>query len=191
MTRTDIINTLIKKYNYKTYLEIGVQNGKNINKIECRRKTGIDPDKNTLKFFPGCFIKTSDDFFKENRQTFDIIFIDGLHEFKQTLIDISNSLKVLNKNGTIVCHDMLPPDENHQKVPRIQAQWTGDCWKAWVILRGTRANLDMQVINTDYGCGIIKKGAQKVIEYDALTWQSFVKNKHQWMNIVEPENWIP
>lgn len=191
MTRIDIINTLIKKYNYQSYLEIGVQHGASYKAVNCNNKTAVDNDKLVLKFIPDCFIKTSDEFFRDNKSTFDIIFIDGLHEFEQNLKDIKNSLKVLNKGGTIVCHDMLPPDENHQKVPRIQTQWTGDCWKAFVVLRGTRPDLSMYVINTDYGCGIIRTGKQETINYGPLTWKNFEKNRQEWMNVVEVGEWEP
>lgn len=189
MTRIDIINTLIKKYNYQSYLEIGVQEGSSFKAISCKNKTGVDPDEEVLKWMPDCFIKTSDDFFRDNRQTFDIIFIDGLHRFEQVLTDVNNSLKVLNPDGTIVCHDILPPDENHQRIPRMQNQWTGDCWKAWVILRGNRSDLAMYVINADYGCGIIRPGHQEKIHYKELTWKNFEKYKYEWMNIVEVEDW--
>lgn len=183
MNRVTIINALIQKKSYQSYLEIGVDTGACFNSINCPNKTGVDPSKEVLKNVPGCIVKTSDDFFKQNKQTFDIIFIDGLHHYQQVYRDILNSLKVLNKGGTIVCHDMLPPDEMHQKVPRQQIAWTGDCWKAWVILRGTRSDLNMYVINTDYGCGIIQKGRQNCIEYSKLNYSSFLANKEKWMNI--------
>lgn len=44
ITRTEIINHLIRKYGYKTYLEIGVGDPrKNLCLIECEKKTGVDP----------------------------------------------------------------------------------------------------------------------------------------------------
>jgi hypothetical protein len=47
MTRTEIINGLISKYNYKSYLEIGVntpsQPGYNWIGVEIELKHGVDP----------------------------------------------------------------------------------------------------------------------------------------------------
>ena len=44
MYRYDIINLLIKKHNYKSYLEIGVRNPKEcLDKINCELKHGVDP----------------------------------------------------------------------------------------------------------------------------------------------------
>ena len=33
---------------------------------------------------------------------FDLIFLDGLHTYEQTIKDINNSLKILNKDGLIL-----------------------------------------------------------------------------------------
>jgi len=184
MTRTDIINTLIKYYNYKTYLEIGVEQGVNINAINIKSKTGVDPEQNTIQYFSDIKIMTSDKFFKINIDTFDIIFIDGLHHANQVYKDINNALKVLNKGGTIVCHDMLPTDNKMQAVPRTQSVWTGDCWKAWVHIRSENKKLNMYVVNTDFGCGVIQNGKQNLITYKELDYNSFMANKKQWMNII-------
>ena len=37
-------------------------------------------------------------------------------------------------------------------------EWTGDVWKAIAELRVERIDLDIKVVNTDYGCGIIRRG---------------------------------
>jgi len=185
ITRTNIINNLIKKHNYQNYLEIGISLAANFNKINCKNKTGVDPDPESSNHLKECNIKTSDVFFKDNEEPFDIIFIDGLHEAEQVYNDIINSLNCLAEGGTIVCHDMLPPNELCQIVPRQQTEWTGDCWKAWVRLRYERSDLSMQVLNTDYGCGIIQRGHQERISYKTLTWEEFQQNKQEWLNIIE------
>ena len=87
------------------------------------RKVGVDP------YSGGNFRGTSDEFFSKNNEKFDCIFIDGLHEYEQVCRDISNSLKILNKNGIILLHDCLPSTINQQAVPRYKAVWNGDVWK--------------------------------------------------------------
>lgn len=183
-TRTEIINAYISENNYKTYLEIGVNRGHNLREIKIENKTGVDSDPGTKKYVPECLIMPSDIFFKANTRKYDIIFIDGLHLADQVQRDIENALNVLNKNGTIICHDMLPPDEAHQSVPRRQAQWTGDCWKAWAAIRSKRNDLSMYVLDTDYGCGIINFGEQELISFDCLDWKTFREKKHYLMNIL-------
>ena len=54
------------------------------------------------------FLGTSDEFFNQNNEKFDVIFIDGLHHYDQCQADAINSLKCLNKNGFIFFHDFIP-----------------------------------------------------------------------------------
>lgn len=181
MDRCDIIQYLSKKINAKNYLEIGIANGETFSKIDVENKIGIDPEidsKATVHL-------TSDDFFKSNQKSFDLIFIDGLHESHQVEKDIINSLNFLNPSGYIICHDMLPTSFEMQAMPRKQGVWTGDCWKAWVKIRNKDSQLTMRVVNTDYGCGIICRGEQKLVKInEELSYKNFVKNKMYWMNII-------
>lgn len=182
MNRTDIINNLINKIDAQNYLEIGVANGVNFDKINCPNKTGVDPNKDSK----ATICQTSDYFFENNHQMFDIIFIDGLHHYRQVYQDINNSLLRLNTNGYIVCHDMLPPSEEYQAVPPIQSLWTGDCWKAWVVIRSERSDLLMHTVDADYGCGIISRGTQIPVnlQHNSLSWDNFIQHKNLWMNII-------
>ena len=107
--RYDIINHLIKHYNYSSYLEIGTRKTKdNFDKILIKKKECIDP-KPLSKLIT--YRMTSDKAFeiiKKKNKTFDIIFIDGLHLSEQVDIDIKNSLDILNDNGIIILHDCNP-----------------------------------------------------------------------------------
>lgn len=47
------------------------------------------------------YIDGSDDFFKENKETFDAIIIHGDHAYEQASKDLKNSLKCINKGGII------------------------------------------------------------------------------------------
>ena len=180
MKRWDIINKFIEKNGYKTYLEVGLQSGmcRDYVNIPNENKTTIDPDTRSNN---PTHLMTSDEFFNQNDKTFDIIFIDGLHHGEQVLVDIENSLDVLNDGGVIFCHDMLPNNEDVQKVPRVQDIWTGDCWKAWFKLRGIRKDLEMFIVESDWGVGVIKKGFQDIVEeldmpLEKMTWELFTKH---------------
>ena len=86
----------------------------------------------------------------------DLIFLDGLHTYEQTIKDIDNSLNYLKKNGLIVIHDCLPKKIWNQIVPRLYGHWNGDVWKAIVDLR-QREDLDIFTCEIDQGIGIITK----------------------------------
>jgi len=61
-SRTSIINHLIQKNQLKSYLEIGVRDGRNYNKILASYKVGVDPYPR--KLINGLRQETSDVFLK-------------------------------------------------------------------------------------------------------------------------------
>lgn len=190
MDRTDIINLLAKKIEARTYLEIGVRDGENFHKVNCPRKIGVDPDPNSA----ATHFMTSDEFFEKNTETFDIIFIDGLHLSEQLLADLVNSLKVLSPTGYIICHDINPPTEELQRrINPSNGNWNGDCWKAFVYLRWLRDDLVMYTVDTDWGCGVISKGTPGVQEdfpFEELSWDSLVKNREKWLTLISANEFI-
>jgi len=181
-TRYDLINYYAQKYGYKKYLEIGVAEGRCFDKVQCPVKVGIDPEVNGSNVYK----MTSDEFFCQNEREFDIIFIDGLHLWEQVYTDIIDSLTILSKNGTIICHDMNPQREERQRREKITECWNGDCWKAWVYLRDVRDDLDMRVYNIDQGCGVIRRGEQKLLTRSyPLEYEYLDKNRDEWLNLVK------
>ena len=203
MYRYDIINALIKKNKYKKYLEIGVRDNHCFNKIKIKDKSGVDPMQDEWEIknndywdhskVPVKYRMTSDEYFKNHKTKYDIIFIDGLHENEQVYRDIQNSLKCLNKGGTILMHDCLPEKEEHQIYPREISVWNGDVWKAFVRVRSERKDVEMSVIETDTGVGIItfdKKEKPAIEGEPKLDWENYVKNKKEWMNIKSVDYFI-
>lgn len=171
MHHKDIINFLINKRGFKSYLEIGVYDGKNLEAIKCKRKVGVDPDRNTKAHYH----LTSDQYFQRHRDKYDLIFIDGDHTAAQVYKDINNALSCLNPGGIIVVHDLNPTTEEMQRVPRDCKIWTGDGWKAWVQARAFLP-FKMFVIDTDFGVGIIDANVSqhrqwyvRPLEYETLT----------------------
>lgn len=162
MLRFDIINYLIQKNNYQSYLEIGVEDGHSLHQVKCKLIHSVDPASKHASFEV-----TSDEFFKMLKTfapdfKYDIIFIDGLHVEDQVDRDIENAVRHLSDNGTIVVHDCNPPTEWHQRSYEEAKkngcrQWNGTVWKSIVKARASRPDLDIKVVNTDWGCGIIRK----------------------------------
>ena len=198
MKRYDLINALIKKYNYKSYLEIGVRDNHCFNKIKIQDKSGVDPMKDDWEIekgeksgwdsskVPVKYRITSDEYFDNYDENYDIIFIDGLHENEQVYRDINNSLNCLNPGGSIIMHDCLPLKEEHQSMPRTSNYWNGDVWKAFVRVRNERKDVEMCVVDADCGLGFIqwKEKSEPAIKGKVkLDWKNYEKNKEDWMNI--------
>lgn len=189
--RWDIINHLIKSRKYKKYLEIGVNNGECIKKINAEIKDGVDPGAETFNPPEVNYPISSDTFFESIDETtkYDLIFIDGLHHHDQVDKDINNALNHLNDDGIIVLHDCNPPEYELQTVPRKTGLWNGDVWKSIVRLRCDREDLCVSVIDTDWGVGLVHKGTQKLydgLSYDSIidNWHYFDKNRTDILNII-------
>jgi predicted O-methyltransferase YrrM len=153
MNRTEILNKLIQKNKFRSYLEIGVntpnQPGYNWVGVSCETKHGVDPNVNTT------YCMTSDEFFSNHiSQKYDIVFVDGLHLFEQAYRDIENSLSNLNENGIIVVHDCNPTSEITQRRERVSDAWHGDVWKAILKLRLEKKDINIHTVDTDEGCAI-------------------------------------
>ncbi len=182
-TRTEIIQDIIYKQHYQNYLEIGCDNDENFSKIKIKSKVGVDPLKG------GTHRMTSDEFFKKNNNQFDIIFLDGLHTYEQTIKDIDNSLSILNKKGVIIIHDCLPKKIWNQIVPRMYGHWNGDVWKAIVHSR-TYENAETFTLKADHGLGIIFKRSNKnplkikIDNFKNLKFSDYFKKHETYMNTI-------
>ena len=180
--RWDLIEYLIKKYNYTNYLEIGCDRDQLFSKVKIQNKIGVDP------FSGGTVRKTSDEFFLENNEKFDIVFIDGLHIYSQVKKDILNSVQCLKPNGIVLVHDCMPDSVGKQAVPRYKMQWNGDVWKAIVDLR-QKNNLEIYTCEIDQGIGIItNKKNSSVLKLDIpinkIKFKDYYYNYKKYMRVI-------
>ena len=187
--RYDIINKIIIKRNYTSYLEIGCFKDETFNQINIKKKIGVDPTSG------GNLRMTSDQFFKDNKEKFDLIFIDGLHVYEQVIKDIFNSIKVLKENGIILVHDCLPRKLWYQTPTRMSNTWNGDVWKAIVECR-TLENIDTYTCLADEGIGVIKLQKNnnplnlKLSNFKNLKYKEYYTNRESLMNIISVEKLI-
>ncbi len=177
--RWDLIEYLDNKYKFSSYLEIGCNDDELFSRIKIKNKIGIDP------VIGGNMKITSDDFFNQNKDYFDCIFIDGLHIYDQVKKDIVNSSKFLNENGFILVHDCLPRSLSSQAVPRYRFTWNGDVWKAIVDLRRD-PNLEIFTCLADEGISIIQnKKNSNTLKLDKkiseLKFKDFYYNHKEYM----------
>lgn len=184
--RFEVMNKIIKKKNYKNYLEIGCFKDENFKEIIIESKVGVDPVSG------GTIRSTSDNFFKTNNKIFDIIFIDGLHYFDQVKKDIENALEALSERGIIIIHDCLPSRIRDQMIPRSHEHWNGDVWKVVVEFR-TKINVDVYTCMADEGLGIIfkKKNLNRLNldlkDFKKLKFEDYYYNYSKFMNIISHE----
>lgn len=113
------IYEIVKDFKYENALEIGSAWGVSAMAILMAgqgKLTSVDVDINNhaisevkangleQRFIS--HIQDSKDFWKQNRQTFDLIFVDGDHRYEGVRHDMFEAWKVLDNNGLIIFDDI-------------------------------------------------------------------------------------
>lgn len=202
--RSTIIQFLAERYRYNSFLEIGCASNANFNFVRqiFDVAVGVDPAMG------GTLRMTSDDFFRNNTQQFDLIFLDGLHQADQLYRDVENSLNVLNDGGTIVLHDCSPSHQSYASTvfPMGVYFWNGDVYKAAVALR-FHENIEVVVVDIDHGVGVIRKRRNQhplssrwqlqlgtaADTLTRMTWEDFSENKKELVRLItvkELRSWL-
>jgi hypothetical protein len=209
MDRIQVIQYLLNIIDGKTYLEIGVEYGKSFCPIAAQRKIAVDPipasaqvRQHMLQHLNATYYQMTSDMFFTNKshilndRKIDVAFIDGSHKYPQPLTDVENCLKYLNKNGIIVLHDCNPLTESAAvSWPEPGANesadwvWNGNVWKTIVYLRSCRNDINVFVLNCDYGLGIISKGEPENMlnfssdQIDEMTYKDLDNNREVILNL--------
>ena len=142
------INRILGITGGSSYLEVGVERGRTFTKINAKTKVAVDPkfkfDTTESSGPESSFFEcTSDVFFAEHTNSkFDLIFLDGLHTFEQTLRDLLSALKMVSETGVIIIDDVFPGDyagslktKREQReyraihAPDSKNAWWGDTYK--------------------------------------------------------------
>lgn len=183
LTRRLLLDMLIDKYSYTSYLELGCGDGYTFDYIDLSDKTGVDIKQS------GSIRSTTCDFFDRCRKKYDLIFIDADHRFEAVEKDLHNSLEHLNDGGCIVIHDCLPKEEYQQDPQRLAGcnMWLGEGWKVVAQAR-QRDDLDIVVVDADCGMAVIFKqpNTDIVTELPELTWENYLKYRDKLLRIVKP-----
>ena len=148
--RSTVVGHLMGLPGMAAYLEIGCAENLLFDTVAASRKVGVDPAQG------GTHRMTSDAFFADNHETFDVVFIDGLHTYEQTRRDVANALAVVRPGGWIALHDIFPRDWIEEHVPQIStSRWTGDPWKVAFELIAS-PDVDFRLVAIDHGVGIVR-----------------------------------
>jgi hypothetical protein len=183
----DVIERLsFKKEDKIKYLEIGVNEGYTFDKVQAHVKHGVDP-------YGGCknitHTMSSQEFFTYNKyfwkNSYDIIFIDGLHLADIIMQEVFESLKILNPGGYILLHDVCPSRQSSQEVCYEEYKslldnklnlssdeqsfaeysednpWVGYNGDSWKVMASLRIHSDLTVFSVPSACcGVIAPGVK-------------------------------
>lgn len=158
MKRHDLLRELHRVYRPRTYLEVGVNDGRSL-ALSRVKSIAVDPafkvtspitcdvrlvkatsDKyftraNAVKFFPDSLI--------------DLAFIDGMHLFDFALRDFINIERFSRWSSLVVFDDMLPRSIDEAARDRHTGPWTGDVYKLAEVLREHRPDLVCVLVDTE------------------------------------------
>ncbi len=161
--RHDLLSGLHDQLQPRTYLEIGVNDGRSLARSHVP-SIAIDPAfKVTVEIRADVHLvrATSDDFFARPDPlahfrgralpplgsdpgappAIDLAFIDGMHLFEFALRDFINVERFAGPASVIVFDDMLPRSVDEAARNRMTRAWAGDVYKVIAVLRRYRPDL--------------------------------------------------
>jgi hypothetical protein len=159
LSRFEVVQSFLDLFECPAFLEIAVFQSDTFDRVAAPIKVLVDQNSvceatNRIENLQKTrvFRLTSDQYFYENtheQNKFDVIYIDGLHTFEQSLRDLLNSIACLNPNGVIIIDDIIPnsyvaslPDL--ALVSRLRTQmgmqdvsWMGDVFKLVFLIQSS------------------------------------------------------
>ena len=165
------INRLASIRSATRYLEIGVAGGKTFLEVDIGTKHAVDPqfrfdtdphETETVRFFP----VTSDAYFTGEAPAglrFDIIFLDGLHTFEQTLRDFCATMPHSHQDTVWIIDDVFPSDifsalpsqEEANALRKVHGQsgrsWNGDVYKCIFAIHDFFPNFSFRTFEPGHG----------------------------------------
>lgn len=153
-----IMNSVLGIEN-SSYLELGTYDRANFDPIRAGRKLCVDTNGK------GDFTGTTDEFFRQNKERWDYIFIDANHDIDYVVRDWNNSIQVCNK--AILLHDMIPSNEE-----QTQSKF---CSNSFLLLNHFMDNGFRSIsLNHDFGLTVVKSDSFSGIEYiDTISFTQF------------------
>lgn len=173
----ELINYIIDKKKYTSYLELGLgERRETFDNIKCDYKIGVDNNPNTHP----THLLTTDEFFNTISTTYDVIYIDAYHEYKQVEKDFNHSIMRVPYSGCIFMHDIGPAQEK----ATVQTA-SGTAYMAWMDIRERN---DLMTFSYQFNdgdiIGIILFGTndRPLLEKPVHSWQYYANNKEILLN---------
>lgn len=175
--RFRVVQRLLRLFDSPAYLEIGVSKGVTFHRIKAPRKVAVDPafafdwrarqSASTDTTYHEC---TSDTYFGsviDPDERFDVIFLDGLHTYEQTLRDLLNALAHLSPRGVVVIDDCRPPTyhaslPDHRRSIAVRTHvggdtldWMGDVYRLLWFIDSFCQQLSFRTITDNHGMAVV------------------------------------
>jgi hypothetical protein len=169
--KAHLINHLAEVHGYRHYLELctATSSGRYAeierSKLTCSRlmyrcpdgyDDGMAIDYRSVDSSIGPCLET----IRREGRSFDIALIDSWHQFETSWRDLIEAFGLIRDDGMLVVHDCLPPRVEIAGPHYITGEWCGVSYQAYVDFISERNDLAVYTVDTDYGCGVIRKLAE-------------------------------
>jgi hypothetical protein len=180
-SRATVIQAFLDLFENPNYLEIGVNRGETFHALQAGRKVAVDPhflfsQEEREPSEEVTYVEvTSDEYFasREPGPKFDVIFIDGLHTFDQTLKDLLNSVLLLQEHGVMIVDDVIPSSydaslRDFEQVAELRKQtkqlgvvwetddsWMGDVYKIPFFVEQFMQQMSFATVAENHGQSVI------------------------------------
>jgi len=208
MKKSDLLNALAKKRDYRSYLEIGTPfTGNEFGRVtsptlSVRHRLAYwcahDADGQAATFRRDGLMLDAGDFVAGSAK-YDLIFVDSFHTYECSMRDLLLARTLLTERGTIVVHDCNPYDEDLASPTYRPGAWCGTTYAALIDFILNSSDLVHCTIDDDVGLGIIRRGLQRPCDEalqqiwerfradDALRYKVFASHKQRLLNLVSIE----
>jgi hypothetical protein len=182
ISRPEAINQFLACFKRPHYLEIGVSKGETFFEIKAERKVAVDPkfmfsvdDAAKLHQRSEFHEVTSDYYFGSiirPDESFQVIYLDGLHTFEQTLRDFTNAIHFLARNGVIVIDDVVPNSYKAALADQSDSfavkaftndpdnSWMGDTYKLVFFIEAFFPTFELRTIADNHGQAVVWRAAR-------------------------------
>lgn len=159
---SEIINNL-KNIQECSYLELGVRDNINFDKISAKNKMSVDINGDAM------FNGTTDDYFVSLTPDvkFNIVFIDACHDYEYVLRDFNNSVD--HATDWILMHDMIPPSLKY-----TASKFCSDSYKILYYMLKEQ-QFEIYPMNNNFGFTLIRMPANKIYPAESYANTSYAE----------------
>jgi Methyltransferase domain len=197
ISRPDVLNGILRLFPISNYLEVGVNRGETFLQVNATRKVAVDPkflfsiQEASVAHTESHFHEvTSDEYFSDiaaPTDKFQLIYLDGLHTFEQTLRDFVNATHYLSSDGVIVIDDVIPSSyqaalPEQADAFRVKAftgdpdnSWMGDTYKLVFFIHSFFTNYNLRTVSDNHGQSVVWRRPRAAKKFRAYRMDEIVR----------------
>lgn len=204
VSRREVVQAFLDLFEAPAYLEVGVFQGETFSPLRAARKVAVDPSfppgvAERLEREPATEVHRapSDAYFGGlcRSDRFDVIYLDGLHTFEQTLRDLLNAVLLLRHPGVIVVDDVLPDSyaaslremrragQLRQRHPSANGNWMGDVYRLVFFVDSFLQQFRYRMVADNHGQLVIWRARRPEVADRRVEWVA----RAAWEDIVTDE----